>query len=698
MITRCLLPALLPLLLFPRLVVCGDLPQHGYSLFDRIFSKPAGNGYVHDVPYPFEDLLQRIEHRLPGYAPDSGSPLVKVLIPRGRSLQREAARPHYYEFPRIVVALDQDSRTPALVKNRLFLGYQEKSQSIEVISYNEAAGRFDFQIVENYAAGKKPRVRYANRSLCTSCHQNAATIFARPRWRESNFNNQVAERIAAYHKSFHGIEVWADKGDAARFDFATDQAGLLEAYQKVWQNGCDASEDENRNRACRAGLFLAVLQQAIAAIPRPKYRSALIEKTLLPLLQQSWQRRWPDGMPVPSADIDDREPPTDTDEDRLHPLQDPLNLRPLLANWSYKPALRRSIQGIGEQFLLYQDLVYLNKLLVRQIREGRVPRQTLRGSCSLEFRHAATQIEWTYVDCSFINAGDTRITIEGEISKADGSPGPGQGKLLITGTAGWARVQAFASLDKPDQYLLRLELRNTNRRLAARLWDNRIITDFKIELPVSPPQPGTLLDASLELSDDLGAVEAAIESMLADAASGRHDLFEKKPIQGVGLMQALLKKLGDERGYADLLPTPQGLPQVVQHESAALADGAHDPLSTGSALQVMYRFCAGCHSGNAPMPPGFLHGDSATIEARLQQCAPRISHRLSMWQKDAQHWKKSPMPPPASLAMNQVDPEWWRNSEELRRLQDYIRDLLPAATAALVETQNYDTLPRCYNG
>ncbi|MDH3386538.1 MAG: hypothetical protein OEN02_01430 [Gammaproteobacteria bacterium] len=698
MITRCLLLALLTLLLFPRLGTSGDLPQSGYSLFDRIFSKPAGKGYVHDVPYPFEDLLQRIEHRLPGYAPDTGSPLVKVLIPRGRSLQREAARPRYYEFPRIVVALDQDSKTPALVKNRLFLGYQEKSQSIEVISYNEAAGRFDFQIVEDYAAGKTPRVRYANRSLCTSCHQNAATIFARPRWRESNFNNQVAERIAAYHKSYHGIEVWADKGDAARFDFATDQAGLLEAYQRVWQNGCDASADENRNRACRAGLFLAVLQQAIAAIPRPKYRSALIEQTLLPLLQQSWQRRWPDGMPVPSADIDDREPPTEADPDPLNPLQDPLNLRPLLANWSYKPALRRSIQGIGEQFLLYQDLVYLNKLLVQQIGEGRVPRQTLRGSCSLEFRHAATQIEWTYVDCSFVNAGDTRITVEGEISKPDGSTEPGQGKLLITGTAGWARVQAFASLDKTDKDRLRLDLRNTNRRLAARLWDNRIITDFAIELPVSPPQPGAPLDASLELSDDLGAVEAAIESMLADAANGQHDLFDRNPIQGARLMQALLKKLGDERAYADLLPMPHGLPQVAQRELAALAGAEHDPASAGSALQVMYRFCAGCHSGNAPVPPGFLHGDSATIEARLHQCAPRIARRLSMWQRDAYQWQKSPMPPPASLTMNQVDPEWWRNSEALRKLQDYIRGLLPAASAAVLETQNYEQLPQCYDG
>ena len=293
------LPVILFCLLSATANAASDLPATGYSLFDRLFSKPTADGYVYDIPYPFENLLALLEQNTAAYDATVESPFVTALIPRGRSLQREAAAPEHFRFPRVVVALDQDSRLPLPTKNRLFLGYQERSNAIEVISYNESAGRFEFQVVDDYGPGLEPRVRYASRDLCTSCHQNRAPIFARPRWRESNFNDDVARLIGEHQEYYHGIAVQADKGDAARFDFATDQAGLFEAYQQVWQNGCDASADENLNRACRAGLFFAVIQHAIASIPRPKYRSALIEESLLPHMRDNWQRRWPHSTPVP---------------------------------------------------------------------------------------------------------------------------------------------------------------------------------------------------------------------------------------------------------------------------------------------------------------------------------------------------------------------------------------------------------------
>ena len=38
-------------------------------------------------------------------------------------------------------------------RDRLYLGYQENANLIEVISYNEAAARFEFQLVRDYRAG-----------------------------------------------------------------------------------------------------------------------------------------------------------------------------------------------------------------------------------------------------------------------------------------------------------------------------------------------------------------------------------------------------------------------------------------------------------------------------------------------------------------------------------------------------------------
>ena len=84
---------------------------------------------------------------------------------------------------RAVVAPDGGPLNSASIflKDRMFLGYQEKADILEVISYNEGAARFEFQVVTDYRAGGTPQVMYANRTLCVACHQNAA----RPLWVET---------------------------------------------------------------------------------------------------------------------------------------------------------------------------------------------------------------------------------------------------------------------------------------------------------------------------------------------------------------------------------------------------------------------------------------------------------------------------------------------------------------------------------
>ena len=75
-----------------------------------------------------------------------------------------------------------------LVKDRLYLGYQERAGLIEVISYNEAAARFEFQLVRDYRPQGKPEAVYASRAVCTACHQNHGPIFSRQQWDETNAN------------------------------------------------------------------------------------------------------------------------------------------------------------------------------------------------------------------------------------------------------------------------------------------------------------------------------------------------------------------------------------------------------------------------------------------------------------------------------------------------------------------------------
>src|SRR5919106_568222 len=152
-----------------------SLPPAGRSLFDFLTMQEEGGRTVQVVPFPFTALLERIEAEIGGAEPS----LKKVLIPLGRSLQRNAANPDFFAFPRAVVAVDgPPPLTPGasgmLLQDRLYIGYQERAATLEVISYNEAAGRFEFQLVRDYREGGQAEVLYADRPTCVACHQNQA--------------------------------------------------------------------------------------------------------------------------------------------------------------------------------------------------------------------------------------------------------------------------------------------------------------------------------------------------------------------------------------------------------------------------------------------------------------------------------------------------------------------------------------------
>jgi len=228
-----------------------DLPPVGRSRFDQLIGSQP-------VPYPFSRLVSTINHQMQTDA--GGLPPLKVtLIPLGRSLQRDAGAPDFFRFPRVVAAADGTNK-PGIppLKDRLFLGYHEKGTVIEIISYNEAAGRFEFQVVRDYRKGKTPQVFYARRSLCLACHQNAAPIFARPLWDETPANPAIAARLRDARRDFYQVKLTGT--DIAYFiDTATDRANLFSVWQTLWQQGCGAGEPGDR---CRMQAFAAALDYA----------------------------------------------------------------------------------------------------------------------------------------------------------------------------------------------------------------------------------------------------------------------------------------------------------------------------------------------------------------------------------------------------------------------------------------------------
>jgi hypothetical protein len=264
------------------------LPPAGRSLFDLITAE--------GVPFPFDALVRRIEQRI-GCAP--GACTTAVLIPLGRSLQRAAAAPEFFAFPRVVLAVTGEGHGPFVAKDRLYLGYQERADLLEVISYNQEAGRFEFQIVRNYRAGSAPELVYATRAVCLACHQNQAPIFSRQIWDETNANPEVAARLARSKErssapvrtQIHGVSIARGVDIPNALDDSTDRANLIGVTQRLWRDACSST--------CRVQALTAALQYRLSG-----------ERAFeaMPNLATGFSARWPAGLAVPNPDIPNRDP------------------------------------------------------------------------------------------------------------------------------------------------------------------------------------------------------------------------------------------------------------------------------------------------------------------------------------------------------------------------------------------------------
>jgi hypothetical protein len=173
-----------------------DLPSRGRSAFDHLIDDPkAAAGLT--IPFPFSKLIDHLKAKLA-----DPSHVSMLFFPFGRSLQKFAADPNYFKFPRTVVSVSGESKASGTAlavdyNSKLFIGYVEPTNQLEVISFNESLGRYEYQVIRDYQAGKTPRPFYVKRRLCLSCHESAVPIFPGEPWSESNDNNFIAENIIA---------------------------------------------------------------------------------------------------------------------------------------------------------------------------------------------------------------------------------------------------------------------------------------------------------------------------------------------------------------------------------------------------------------------------------------------------------------------------------------------------------------------
>lgn len=658
-----------------------DLPPAGTSAFDRVFASQGR----HRVPYPFTALLRAL--RTHAGVDALGRPGLKhVLIPLGRSLQRTAAAPQFFRYPRVVVAIDGEPRdgrsTSVLLKDRLYIGYQEKAGVLEVISYNDDAGRFEFQLVKNYRAGATPQVFHANRAVCVSCHQNHAPIFSRQQWDETNANPRVAAALAREAPAYFGIAVARGVDEPYAIDNATDRANQFAAWQRLWNEGCGGGEAGER---CRAGAFVAALQLRLSGGAFD--RDAEGYRAFRAMLAANWKRLWPAGLALPSANLPNRNPfGSDPDAQRaavaVPAAFEPLAVREPLETWTHTNAddIDRLVPGLAE-FIAQSDLAMLERLLA--LAGGKAARERLSMQCASVARKevgAATRLTTTCVDGASHSRARVKLYIKGTTVTGGAIDAPVlEGTPLSAFEVGPGKVASSSA---------RMPLR-AGRGVARDARGDRLDA---VTLDWSG-QPARL---SVERRRDFEAVHDAVRRMLARRDPGLAD----GPIRRSALLDGLYRELDPRAkprccGDAPRAPAPR-LEGNPRDPSTLRAEEA--TLSAGLDLTGFYRACGTCHDTPDALPPNFLAGEPATVDAQFRQCAPRIRARLHAWKLDPAQRTKTPMPPPLGVHLLGTTTAAFVDSDALNAL-------LRIAEAAAAPTQptddpapldrDYEDLPAC---
>ncbi len=507
-------------------------PASGRSLFDELFATPDG----YDIPFPFERILQAIDARI---AP---ARVRTALFPLGRSLQRFAADPGYFESPRLVVAVAAEGAAAAepapgelLLRDRLYLGYQPAAETIEAISYNEAAGRFEFQEITDYSAGQTPRVAYATREFCVACHQGQAPIFSRPLWSESNANPAIAARMAGLGATFHGAPVAQGIDGLDDFDRSTDRANRIAVINLLWDQGCGTGPD---GAACRAMLFKAALRYRLTGA-RAEWQPAVADATALRLHRRLGEL-WPGGLAIPSPDLPNRDPlpALATAQHAADILEttgamNPETRRGNLLLWTSAAdapdTLGALARDVAESFAA-SDIAWLDARLAAASSATQVSH---RAPCRLTRVPAGMDRTEFRVRCG---GGDDGIGIAGHVVADRQSVSDGRIDEISVGRDGTIRRLAVAGgtiAHDGDATVIGVVPRESGAGLSARLPSGGRIAGLRFDFR----EGGDSVE--MEISDDMPVLDAAIDRLVAADA----EALGPGPLRRRALLAALAQTL-----------------------------------------------------------------------------------------------------------------------------------------------------------
>ena len=678
-----------------------DAPPVGRSLFDFAVTREVEGRAVYDVPFPFERLVKHLEARAGCKHPCAK----QVLIPLGRSLQRTAAAPAFFEFPRIVAAIDVEPASPGapLLKDRIYVGYQEKSNLVEVISYNEAAGRFEFQVVRDYREGGAREVVYARRAMCAACHQNLAPLFSRQVWEETNANPRIAALVARAggdggreRTDYQGVPIHRGVDVPNAIDAATDRANLLGVWQLLWRVGCGEGDAGAR---CRGAALTAALQYRLTDERAFDERSPAWRDELLPAFGRAWNARWPAGIAIPNPDIPNRDalppegarPVAGLAAAHVPAAFEPLAPRAPLEVWADPgPEAARRLAARARR-VHHRGRIAGARPGTRGPRRARTsgraaPRGAVRNH--LDQCERAVQVRRDR-RCAAPRCGP-RSTFAARASPAARSE---RSKWTAPHRSSISRSARARSTRMPGARPWRSEhaVRAHGSPTAAPIAG--IALAWK---PSEARARGAVSEVSARVTvttvDDFAPVRAAIAALAAEP--GDEAPLAARTFSRTRVLAPLFARLG--------VPAREWCCEDAARLPPVAVEAPEPPMPVdGAAAQyaAFYPLCASCHATAERSPPNFLAGPPERVAASVKHCAPRIYARLALWRVAPAARDKTPMPPPLASTRGEA----YEPPPAIAGLERTASDLVRAESGAAPRLEallanGYETLRPCLPG
>ena len=676
-------------------------PGVGRSFFDKVFSE---NGQ-YQIPYPFSKVLNRLsEYTGQKVNNPDGTGLKAVIIPMGRSLQRNAALQdgkltsidQFFRYPRVVVGVDEETNHENSLllnlKNKMYLGFHEKAQVIEVISYNDEIGRYEYQVVNNYAEGKTFDVSYANRSLCLSCHQNQTPIFSRGPWSETNANPVMAEKLQtvfdqAFGKTpclglssaktqiycyqdkiplYFGAPLYIESSVTRQLDTSTDLANLTHAYQKMWKEFC-------KDESCKVAHLQSMILYRLTN--QEGTRSSANIKTEVDKIEQTWQVRYPWGLALPSPDIPDRDPFRDVQKDpkisdlstvsetgrqqvfqllafsRIPSAYEPLVPRAPIGLWKDTEidgsGANRLIRGLAQEFTS-GDI----KLFDQWLKANRSDQEMFTNLISL----CEIQKEKTILNVVCKGDTDESFSFDASIDLAHL-----QNSFAISEVN--YRSKKLGCQTQGDFFCSKFfDVQGTYSKISES--HAKIVLQFKNGLSLRNSEAYDMSEIHLDLDAKIAQLKIydPVPTLSVYLQKYVKDLFPTQVFNRFQIMKTILSA-GSPKLARMQTEDYKRLPMQVDANFAA-----EELEQSMSGFALMKNVCAQCHQSNNNSPPHFMGtltqplNDLETCR-QIEQCAPRMLYRLKMRQcaSGETRIRKTAMPP-AHFFKNEASVQQWMNT------------------------------------